>query len=361
MICFNQTQVRRQRGRFSDTKTNTFTASSFNMPFTTMSNYNWLFDAPVEVNVDINAKTRGLDMLSSSIKLPNGFNDVNDQQIMTGHFTPPNTLADFELPRSNDSMGWDALVHESTFFQPHTVPGGQVRNRPASGRHSQSSWISNNPVSTHRRPTSYEPPLDTSTLTKSSSNTARRIPSREFKAPEQQMIYPRENTSRTHLSTSTTSLCPTPNMPTMDNDSRGRILDLLIAARPLMPSNIDVRADNPLLCLSSMQSCLDLFFSRFNVVYPLLHKPTFEPAKTETFLLLAILLLGATYSDKEMHMLAVCIHDTLRAQIFQDPAFTAQPELWILQTMLLVECFGKSRAGQKQHDMSHLFHGLLIK
>lgn len=25
-----------------------------------------------------------------------------------------------------------------------------------------------------------------------------------------------------------------------------------------------------------------------------------------------------------------------------------------------MECFGKSRAGQKQHDMSHLFHGLLI-
>lgn len=32
----------------------------------------------------------------------------------------------------------------------------------------------------------------------------------------------------------------------------------------------------------------------------------------------------------------------------------------MLQTILLVECFGKSRAGQKQHDMSHLFHGLLI-
>lgn len=32
----------------------------------------------------------------------------------------------------------------------------------------------------------------------------------------------------------------------------------------------------------------------------------------------------------------------------------------MLQTILLVECFGKSRAGQLQHDMSHLFHGLLI-
>jgi len=46
--------------------------------------------------------------------------------------------------------------------------------------------------------------------------------------------------------------------------------------------------------------------------------------------------------------------------IFSHASFSAKPELWVLQTILLVECFGKSRAGRKQHDMSHLFHGLLI-
>lgn len=56
----------------------------------------------------------------------------------------------------------------------------------------------------------------------------------------------------------------------------------------------------------------------------------------------------------------VCIHDVLRPQIFAHAGFSAVPQLWMLQTILLVECFGKSRAGQKQHDMSHLFHGLLI-
>jgi hypothetical protein len=56
----------------------------------------------------------------------------------------------------------------------------------------------------------------------------------------------------------------------------------------------------------------------------------------------------------------VCIHDNLRPQIFANAGFSAKPDLWVLQTILLVECFGKSRAGQKQHDMSHLFHGLLI-
>lgn len=50
----------------------------------------------------------------------------------------------------------------------------------------------------------------------------------------------------------------------------------------------------------------------------------------------------------------------MRPQIFANAGFSAKPDLWVLQTILLVECFGKSRAGQKQHDMSHLFHGLLI-
>jgi len=32
----------------------------------------------------------------------------------------------------------------------------------------------------------------------------------------------------------------------------------------------------------------------------------------------------------------------------------------VLQTVLLIEVFGKNRASIKQHDMAHLFHGLLI-
>ena len=56
----------------------------------------------------------------------------------------------------------------------------------------------------------------------------------------------------------------------------------------------------------------------------------------------------------------VCIHDVLRPQIFANPGFSVKSEIWVLQTILLVECFGKSRAGQKQHDLAHLFHGLLI-
>jgi hypothetical protein len=146
------------------------------------------------------------------------------------------------------------------------------------------------------------------------------------------------------------------NLPTIDQVTRRQILDLIIQAGPKTTEGTPIT-----LSLSVMQSWCDLFFCRFNITYPLLHRATFEPSKTETLLLVSVLLLGATYGDKDGHRLAVCIHDVLRAQIFSNAAFRAQPDLWVLQTILLVECFGKSRAGQTQHDMAHLFHGLLIK
>lgn len=147
----------------------------------------------------------------------------------------------------------------------------------------------------------------------------------------------------------------------LDDISRGRILDLVVEARPQTAEGTLVTRDHPLLTLGAMQSYCDLFFYRFNKSYPLIHRATFEPSRVEPLLLLSIMLLGATYGGKDAHRLAVCIHDITRTQVIQHSAFTATPELWMLQVILLIECFGKSRAGQKQHDMSHLFHGMLIK
>jgi hypothetical protein len=148
---------------------------------------------------------------------------------------------------------------------------------------------------------------------------------------------------------------------TVDEKSRSQILDLIVQAGAKMPNGSAIMPDHPLLSLAALQHYCDLFFLCFNTSYPLLHQATFDPSQVETLLLLSVLLLGATYGDKAGHRLAVCIHDVLRAQIFQNVAFKAQPDLWMLQTILLVECFGKLRAGQTQHDMAHLFHGLLIK
>jgi hypothetical protein len=147
----------------------------------------------------------------------------------------------------------------------------------------------------------------------------------------------------------------------LDDVSRNRVLDLVVQAGPKTSEGSPVTRDHPLLTLDAMQEYVDLFFSRFNKSYPLIHRATFEPSRVDPLLLLSVMLLGATYGDKDAHRLAVCIHDITRTQVLQHAAFTATPDLFMLQIILLIECFGKSRAGQKQHDMSHLFHGMLIK
>lgn len=154
---------------------------------------------------------------------------------------------------------------------------------------------------------------------------------------------------------------PVRKLPLVDEVARQGILSLIRRAGPKTPDGSEITGDHPLLALPVLQEYCNLYFKRFNVSYPLLHQATFEPASVDPMLLMSVLLLGATYDTKESHLVAVCIHDTLRAQIFGSVAFNTRPMLWVLQTILLVECFGKSRAGQLQHDMSHLFHGLLIK
>jgi len=152
----------------------------------------------------------------------------------------------------------------------------------------------------------------------------------------------------------------TRRLPVIDETAREAVLSFVDQAHPKSSDGTEITRDHPLLALEVLQQWSDLFFGRFNVSYPLLHHATFNPAETETLLLTAVLLLGATYSNKDDHLFSICIHNVMRTQIFGSIAFSTRPALWILQTILLVECFGKSRAGQLQHDMSHLFHGLLI-
>ncbi|EPE36707.1 C2H2 and C2HC zinc finger [Glarea lozoyensis ATCC 20868] len=276
------------------------TASSFNMPFTTMNNYSWLFD---------------VDILENDTTFPMGTSVSQSQRpaaSTSNHLEHSRTSRQSELLCTNDTA--------TIYIRSNATP-----NRESSA-----------PASTV---TSLEPQLETmqkGPVIRSSIFT----PSR----PLQTFGYVRNVKS----------------LPIIDEVTRYHLLDLIVQASPKTPEGILITRQHPLLSLPALQNYCDLFFCRFNLTYPLIHQATFEPSQVEPLLLVSILLLGATYGDKSGHGLAVCIHDVLRAQIFQNTAFTAQPDLWILQTILLVECFGKSRAGQTQHDMSHLFHGLLI-
>lgn len=112
--------------------------------------------------------------------------------------------------------------------------------------------------------------------------------------------------------------------------------------------------------LETMNRLLLSFFTNVSTVYPIIHVPSFDLDNTNSLLIVCMLVLGASYDTKENHKIAVGIHDLLRGRLFSSNFFGPIPELWVLDAILLIEIFGKFKAGVVQYEMSHLFHGLLI-
>lgn len=279
------------------------TASSFNMPYTTATNYNWLFD----LNANLNMNDSETGQQEQQRQLPQQQPDQQQhQQIVSlgtrihgsSTDTVPSPSQSSHSPQQTSISSFDT----GTFSHSQDAVGGKPSPAPSGGHEARSR------ANTATQPSAVNP-----------------LPG----------LVERERPLAT--------LHPTTSLPCIDECTRGTLVDLIESLRPISPAEEPVTRDNKFLSLSSLQAYLDLFFTRFNTAYPLIHQPTFVASSTEPLCLLSMLLLGATYSTKGAHQLAVCIHDVMRPGIFAHAAFSAEPELWVLKTILLVECFGWSR------------------
>ncbi|KAF2705081.1 hypothetical protein K504DRAFT_484812 [Pleomassaria siparia CBS 279.74] len=303
------------------------TASSFNNPFTTMNNYNWLFDMD----------------LSRQEQIPQSMPD----SFPTFHFPPHNSVSQ---PSHAFDLQLDHMVVDKTLSTAGHY--GSIPSQRADSLHQTS------PPAPLVSPPLTDDELNggklEALLSPFNPTAAETTPNM---MPASRMV---QQASQSEVERPLSMLQPSRSLPIIDELARAQLLDLIDVTQPVAPDGSLVTRDHYLLSLSCLQTYCDLFFTRFNTTYPLIHMSTFDPSHVDTLFLASVLLLGATYGEKDAHQLAVCIHDVLRPQIFANAGFSSKPDLWVLQTILLVECFGKSRAGQKQHEMSHLFHGLLI-
>lgn len=272
------------------------------MPFAATHNYNWLFDVS------------SLDDAFNHLDWP-----LEPNILDATHAQDPMQLSveEGDTCRQTDSKEFPELSHSVTNI---------FNQDPSSILLEAASFIDKDPCA--------------STLSQTTNHQTVRRP---FDYPEMDWMtgYPAPSAPRHYL-------------PQLSEEARVNIL-ALVSLTQLVDSV------SPLLSLGALQTYCDLFFVRFNVVYPLIHQATFDPSRVDRVFLAAILCLGATYSSREAHQLAVGIHDSLRNHLFCHPDFCPQPDLWVLQTMLLIDCFGKMRAGPKQRDRAQLFHCVLIK
>jgi hypothetical protein len=150
-------------------------------------------------------------------------------------------------------------------------------------------------------------------------------------------------------------------MPLLEDDCRARVLRVIIEAGTRNQDGNAIQTDTPLLSLQALQSYSTLFFSGFNDSMAIMHRPTFQPSTSEPLLLLAILLIGAAFSDQAACNMASGIYDALPTLVLRECVTSKSPELWQMKVLLLLECFGRLRGNQQQHDMAHVYHTLLVQ
>jgi hypothetical protein len=248
------------------------TASSFNNPFTTMNNYNWLFD------MDLAQATQ--------IQQQPAVHDPFPNFTFTGNaMSPPSQAFDLQL----DQMAFEkslstggqfgSIASQRTDSVVQHSPAAPMVTPPLSGEEQQSQQKN----SAH---------LPQNTLPKA------QVPTRKSSSI-------RESTVSPDIERPMSMLQPSRSLPIIDELARQQVLDLVDITQPTAPDGSIVMRDHPLLSLSCLQTYCDLFWTRFNTTYPLMHMSTFEPSHVDTLLLMTVLLLGATYGEKDAHQLAV--------------------------------------------------------
>ncbi|CDK25405.1 unnamed protein product [Kuraishia capsulata CBS 1993] len=149
-------------------------------------------------------------------------------------------------------------------------------------------------------------------------------------------------------------------LPQITEEDRLRLLDFVASTTSRHSIEDGFDGNSEFFRLEFLQEFLELYFTKVNITYPIIHCSSFDPHQTHSLLLIVMITLGATYSTKAAHRAAVEIHDLIRGSLFSSPHFSATPELWVLQALLLIETFGRNKGGMRQHEVSNLFHGVLI-
>jgi hypothetical protein len=248
------------------------TASSFNNPFTTMSNYNWLFDMDLskmeQAQQPFATETfSGYAMNSSHVSQPSHAYDLQLDHIM------------IEKPLS--TVGYVGSIHSQHIDSPQQQSQSAALISPPLSAEHQIRILHHAPeLQEPNAPSAHEPP-------RPQGHTLQELPA-ETERPM-------------------SMLQPSRSLPIIDELARAQLLDLIDITQPTAPDGSIVMRDHPLLTLSCLQTYCDLFFTRFNTTYPLIHMSTFVPSEVDTLLLIAVLLLGATYGEKDAHQLAVSL------------------------------------------------------
>lgn len=129
----------------------------------------------------------------------------------------------------------------------------------------------------------------------------------------------------------------------------------------IFDGNVD--DDEHVLSMSSLNRFIDNYWKNFHDQFPILHQPSFLPNFVHEYLLLAVVVMGASllnrydygpeFTDRAAQ-LANFIAWNLRWQVFTDPDSCPPAKLWVLQTLAILEVYEKTNSTRALHERAHV-------
>lgn len=128
--------------------------------------------------------------------------------------------------------------------------------------------------------------------------------------------------------------------------------------------------NNPLFDLDHIEKYLDNFWCLYHIQFPIIHRPTFSTDRANPLLVLSMITIGAslssrTTSDKnemqQMIEVSEAIAQPLRWLICSSCEELPTVSAWIIQSLLILECFEITCSNRRFHRRAHLHHGFKIE
>ncbi|KAI0464881.1 hypothetical protein LJB42_000094 [Komagataella kurtzmanii] len=112
--------------------------------------------------------------------------------------------------------------------------------------------------------------------------------------------------------------------------------------------------------LPLIETSLQSYWTFHHPQFPIIHKPSFSTKRAHPYLVLAMIMVGATY-DKFTVSICDKIGVPLRWSICSCEEFAPPPKSWVIQSLNLLEIYELTSSNRRLHERAYLNHGLKIQ
>lgn len=126
----------------------------------------------------------------------------------------------------------------------------------------------------------------------------------------------------------------------------------------------DTDTESHVLSHDNVERYITSYWENFHDQLPILHRPTFVPEKAHDFLLMAVLIMGASMVAKKDGLSDVTgkiskftsfVSWNLRWQVFMHADSHPPAKLWVIQTLLILEVYEKMNATRMLHERAQIY------